>query len=94
MEEAAARDSRPVEKRVLRKWAREAGKAHLVKCCLLPGKRKVKREPLKELYIDDSFFEHQDEWNKELVDLVLHARARMQREQSKRIGEQSDERDD
>ena len=30
------------------------------------GKRKDKRKPLKELYIEDTFTENRNEWNKEL----------------------------
>ena len=41
-EGAAAKSSRAVERRVLRRQARQARAEHLAKCSLAPGKRKVK----------------------------------------------------
>ena len=45
-EEAAARCTKKIKRQVLKKQARKARGEHLVKCCLEPGKKKVKRKPL------------------------------------------------
>ena len=65
-EEAAARCTAKVERKVLKKQAREAGAEHLVNCCLEPGKKKAKRKPLTELYVKGNFTEDGEEWQKEL----------------------------
>ena len=65
-ERAATRSLRPVERRVLRRQARKARAAHLVKSSLAPGWRRVLRKPLKELYIDGEFSENREDWRKEL----------------------------
>ena len=63
-EEAAARCTKKIKRKVLKKQARKARADHLVKCCLEPGKKKAKRKPLAELYIKRKF--HRREWLKEL----------------------------
>ena len=52
LREAVARSFRAIERRVLCTQARRARAEHLVKCSLMLGRRKVKRKPLKELYIE------------------------------------------
>ena len=51
---------------MLKKQARKARAEHLVKCCLEPGKKKVRRKPLTELYVKKSFTEERGEWQNEL----------------------------
>ena len=45
-EEAAARCTKLINKRVLRKQARKAEADHLMKCSMMPGKNRMKRKPL------------------------------------------------
>ena len=45
-EEAAARCTAKIKRRVLRKQAKKARTEHLVRCSLEPGKKKAKRKPL------------------------------------------------
>ena len=54
-EEAAARCTKKINRKVLKKQARKALADHLVKCCLEPGKKKAKRKQLAELYIERKF---------------------------------------
>ena len=65
-EEAAARCTKKIWRRVLKKQARKAKAEHLVKGCLEPGKKKVRRKLLTELYVKGSFTEDREEWQKEL----------------------------
>ena len=65
-EMAAARSTRPIERKILRKQARKARADHAVQCCLLPGKRIPKRKALTELYVNGIFTEDREEWQKEL----------------------------
>ena len=65
-EKAVARSLRPDERRVLRRQARKARAAHLVKCSLALGHRRVLRKPLKELHINGEFSENREDWRKEL----------------------------
>ena len=65
-EEAAARCTKKIWRRVLKKQARKARAEHLVRGCLEPGKKKVRRKPLTELYVKGSFTEDREEWQKEL----------------------------
>ena len=53
-----------IKRKVLKKQARKARAEHLVKFCLEPGKNKVKREPLTELYVQENFTEDREEWQK------------------------------
>ena len=64
-EEAAARCTNKIKRRVLKKQARKARAEQLVKGCLEPGKKKVKSKPLTELYVKGSFTEDRGEWQKE-----------------------------
>ena len=48
-EEAAAKCTKKIQRKVLKKQARKARADHLVKRCLELGKKKVKRKPLTEL---------------------------------------------
>ena len=50
-EEAAARCTAEIKRRVLRRQARKARAEHLVRCILDPRKKKAKRKPLTELYV-------------------------------------------
>ena len=52
--------------RVLKKQARKARAEHLGKCSLAPGKRKVRRKPLSELFVKGNFTEDREEWQREL----------------------------
>ena len=65
-EEAAARCTAKIKRRILRKQARMAKAEHLVKCSLEPGKKKAKRKPLTELYVKGHFIEDRAEWQDEL----------------------------
>ena len=65
-EEAAARCTTKIKRRVLRRQARKARAEHLVKCSLEPRKEKSKRKPLTELYIEGYFTEDRAEWQEEL----------------------------
>ena len=56
-EEAAAKCTKVIKKRVLKKQARKARAEHLVKCCLAPGRRHVRRKPLSKLYVNWNFTE-------------------------------------
>ena len=51
---------------MLKKQARKARAAHQVKCWLETGKKKAKRKPLTELYVNWHFTEDREEWQKEL----------------------------
>ena len=64
-EAAAARCTKKMKRRVLKKQARKARAEHLVKCCLETGKKKAKREPLTELYVKGHFTEDREECQKE-----------------------------
>ena len=66
-EEAAARCTKKIERRVFKQQARKARAEHLVKCCLELGKTKAKKEKaLTELYVKGNFTEDREEWQKEL----------------------------
>ena len=56
-EVAAARSSKPIERRVLVKQARKARAEFSVTCSLMLGKRISKRKPLTELYVNVIFTE-------------------------------------
>ena len=64
-EEAAPRCTKK-KKRCLQKEARKARADHLIKCCLVPVRRKTQRKPLSELYVNGKFTEDREEWQKEL----------------------------
>ena len=64
-EEAAAGCAAGGGGRVLRRQARKARAGHLVRCSLVPGKKKGKRKPLTELYVKGHFTEDRAEWQKE-----------------------------
>ena len=61
-EEAAARCTKVIKRRVLKKQARKARAEHMVKSSLAPGRRQVQRKPLSELYDNGKFTEHGEEW--------------------------------
>ena len=63
---AAARCSRPMERKVLRMQVRRAKSEDAVKCSLLPGRKKPKRKPLTEVYVDGCFTEDRSAWDQEL----------------------------
>ena len=63
-EEAAARSTEKIKRRVLRKQARKAGAEHLVKCSMEPGKKKTESKSLTELYEKGQFTEDREEWQK------------------------------
>ena len=65
-EEAAARCTRKIKRRILRKQARKARAEHQVKGSLEPGKRKTKSKPLTELDVKGQFTEDREEWQKKL----------------------------
>ena len=50
-EEAAARSTKKIKRKVLKKQARKARAEHMLKCSLMPGKR-IQRKPLSELYVN------------------------------------------
>ena len=50
-EEAAARRTAKIIRKVLKKQVRKARTEHLVKCCFEPGRRRPKNKPLTELYV-------------------------------------------
>ena len=51
---------------MLRKQARKSKADHLVKCSMMPGRKKIKRKPLSELYFNGKFTENIEECQKEL----------------------------
>ena len=65
-EEPAARCTKKIERKVLKKQARKARAEHLVKWCLAQGNRKVRGKPLPELYVNGNFTEDKEEWQREL----------------------------
>ena len=65
-EEAAARCTAKIKWRVLRRQARKARAEHLIRCNLVPVKKKANRKPLTELYVKGHFTEDRTEWQKEL----------------------------
>ena len=65
-EEAAARCTAKIKRRMLKKQAWKARAEHQVKYCLEPRKKKAKRKPLSELYVKGHFTEDREEWQKEL----------------------------
>ena len=65
-EGSTARCTQAIKRKVLRKQARKTRADHAVKCSMMLGKRKPKRKPLTELYVDGNFTEDSEEWNKEL----------------------------
>ena len=56
-EEAAARCTAKIKRKVVKTQARKARAEHLVTCCSEPGKKKAKRKPLTELYVKGHFTE-------------------------------------
>ena len=65
-EEAAARCTAKIKRRILRKQARKARAEHVAKCSLEPGKKKCKSKPLIELYGKGHCNEDKDDWQREL----------------------------
>ena len=65
-EEAAARCTKMTNRRVLKKQARKARTNHLVKCSMMPGKKRLQRKPLTELYVNGKLTEDREEWIQEL----------------------------
>ena len=65
-EEAAARFTAQMKRKVLRRQARKARAEHLVRCSLGQGKKKARRKPLTELYVKGHVTEDRTEWQKEL----------------------------
>ena len=65
-EEAAARCTAKIKRKVLKKQARKARAEHQVKCFLEQGKKKAKRKPLTELCVKGHVTEDREEWQKEL----------------------------
>ena len=65
-EEAGARCTAKIKRIVLRRQARKARAEHLIRCSLVPVKKKAKRKPLTELYVKGHFTEDRSEWQKEL----------------------------
>ena len=65
-EEAAARCTARIKRKVLQKQAWKARAEHQVKCCLQPGLKKAKTKPLTELYVKGHFAEDREEWRKAL----------------------------
>ena len=63
-EEAAARCTKKIKRKGLKKQAREASAEHLVTFCLEPGEKKVKRKPLTEFFVKENFTEDREEWQK------------------------------
>ena len=61
VKEGAARSTRPIERKLLKKKARNARADHDVKCSLMTGKL-PKRKPLTELYVNGSFTEDREAW--------------------------------
>ena len=57
-EEAAARCTAKIKRRVLRRQARKARAEHL-RCSLVPGKKKVKRKPLTEIVCQRALYRRQ-----------------------------------
>ena len=64
-EEAAARCTKVIKRRVLTKQARKARAQHLVNCCLALGKKEASWKPLTEFLCRRTFTEDR-EWQKEL----------------------------
>ena len=58
--------STKIKRTILKKQARKARAEHLLKCCLESGKKKAKRKPLAELFVNGQFTEDREEWQKEL----------------------------
>ena len=65
-EEAAARCTKVIKRRLLKKHARKARAEHLVNCSSAPGRRKKQRKPLSELHVNGNLTEDTEEWQKEL----------------------------
>ena len=63
-EEAAARCTKVITRRVLKKQARKTRSDHLVKCSLMPGRIIIIKEPLSELYVNGNFMEDREELQK------------------------------
>ena len=55
-----------MKRRVLKKQARKARADHLVKCCVMPGRKKIEATPFSELYVDEKFTEDKEEWQNKL----------------------------
>ena len=66
-EEAAARCTAKIKRRILRKQARKARAEHLVKCSLEAGKKKCKNKKLTELYVKGAFYRRQRMWKNAFV---------------------------
>ena len=66
-EEAVAGCTKVIKRKVLKKkQARKARADHLVKCSMMPGRRKMKSKPFSDLYVNGQFTEDREEWLKEL----------------------------
>ena len=63
LEEAAARCTAKIKRKVLKKHAR---KARVERCCFERGKQKTKRKPLTELQVKGHLTEDREEWQQEL----------------------------
>ena len=59
--------SRPIERRILRESGKKKARAeHLVRCSVMPEKKKIRRKLLKELFIDGNLSENRADVKKEL----------------------------
>ena len=56
-EDAAARCTKVIKRRVLKKQPTKARAEDLVRCCLALGKKKAPKKPLTEFYVDGHFTE-------------------------------------
>ena len=55
-----------INRRVLKKQATKVRAVHLDKCSMMPGRRKMKRKSMSELYVNGNSTEDTEEWQKEL----------------------------
>ena len=86
-EKAAARCTNVIKRRVLKKQARKARADHLSKCSMMPGRRKMKRKPLSELYVNGTSRKAENygkrEWQRQCEEVCAdHEETRKAQEQS------------
>ena len=64
-EGTAARCTKVIKRRVLKKQTRKARTDHLVKCSAMQGKKRMEIKPMKELHVNCKFSEDREQWNHE-----------------------------
>ena len=54
-----------IKRKVFKKQARKAIADHLIKCSMMPGRRRMKSNALAELFVNGKFTEDREKWQHE-----------------------------